>query len=100
MLDQIEKGLFAPLNVVEQHDDRRLLFQELAERPGDLVRRGPFVAAEERTDRRRSRRVGGQRAELLHDLDDGPVGDAGAVGRAASTNDTPVYSSKRFRDEA
>ena len=73
---------------------------ELAERPGNFVRRGPFVAAEERTNRRRSRRVGGQYAQLLHDLDDGPVGDAGAVGRAASTNDASVYSSKRFRDEA
>ena len=39
MLDEIEKRLLAPLNVVEQHHDRRLLFEELAERPGDLVRR-------------------------------------------------------------
>ena len=42
-LDQLEKRLLAPLEVVEDHDQRRLLLQQLPERPGDLVATRPDV---------------------------------------------------------
>ena len=41
MLDQVEERLLAPLDVVEDKDERRLLLEQLAERPGDLLRRRP-----------------------------------------------------------
>ena len=43
-LDQVEECLLAPLDVVEDDHERRLLLQQLAERPGDLVRAGADVA--------------------------------------------------------
>ena len=41
MLDQVEERLLAPLDVVEHDDERRLLLEQLAERPADLLRRRP-----------------------------------------------------------
>ena len=41
VLDQVEERLLAPLDVVEHDDERRLLLEQLAERPGDLLRRRP-----------------------------------------------------------
>ena len=87
-LDEIEERLLAPLEVVEADHERRLLLEQLAERPGDLVRARRTVAlAQQRPDRGRRLRVGGQRVELLHDLDDRPVGDPLAVGKAAAADD-------------
>ena len=37
MLDQVEERLLAPLDVVEQNNERRLLLQQLAKRPSDLL---------------------------------------------------------------
>ena len=44
VLDQVEEGLLAPLDVVEDDHERRLLFQQLAEGPADLLRRRPGIA--------------------------------------------------------
>ena len=41
MLDQVEERLLAPLDVVEHDDERRLLLEQLPERPGDLLREVP-----------------------------------------------------------
>ena len=90
-LDQIEERLVAPLEVVEDHDQRRLLLEQLPERPGDLVPARPDVRlAQERPDRRRRDRIRRQRCELLHDLDDRPVGDPLAVGQAAAPDDASL----------
>ena len=100
MLDQVEERLLAPLNVVEQDDERRLLLEQLAERPGDLLRRGaPVGLAEQRAKGRRGRRIGRERAELLHDLHHRPVGDPAAVGKTATANNPDVDRPERLRHE-
>ena len=38
-LDEVEEGLLAPLDVVEDDDERRLLLEQLAERPARSPRR-------------------------------------------------------------
>ena len=66
VLDQVEERLLAPLDVVEHDDERRLLLEQLAERPGDLLRRRPRLRLpQQRADRRRGGRIGRQRVELL-----------------------------------
>ena len=88
MLEQVEEGLLPPLDVVEDRDQRSLLFEQLADRPGDLLGRGGHVRlAEQRTDRRSGRLVRGLRVELLEDLDNRPIGDPLAVGEAAALDD-------------
>ena len=100
-LDQVEERLLAPLQVVEADDERRLLLEQLAERPRDLVRaRRPVALAEQRSQRGRGLLVGGQGVELLHDLDDRPVGDPLAVGEAAPADDACLDAVERLRDEA
>ena len=100
VLDQVEERLLAPLDVVEHDDERRLLLEQLAERPGDLLRRRARLRlAEQRTDRRRGRRIGRQHVELLHDLDDRPVGDPDPVGQAAAANDPRLDRGERLRRE-
>ena len=65
-LDEVEERLLAPLQVVEADDERRLLLEQLAERPGDLVRARRTVAlAEQRSHRGGGLLVGGQGVELL-----------------------------------
>ena len=41
VLDQVEEGLLAPLDIVEHHNEWRLLLEQLAERPADLLRHVP-----------------------------------------------------------
>ena len=87
MLDEVEEGLLTPLDVVEQHDERRRGLELLAERPRDLVRRAGGVALpEQRAQRRRGRRVGRQRAELLDHLDHREVADPLPVGETATVH--------------
>ena len=95
VLDQVEERRLAPVDVVEDDDERPLArsrLEQLAERPGDLLAgrrrtsRSPSrpriaVAA---TARPPSSRVGRDLRQLLDDLDDRPVGDALAVGQAAA----------------
>jgi hypothetical protein len=54
VLEQLEEDVLAPLNVVEDDDDRPLgrdRLEQLAERPRDLVRRRRATVPEERTER-------------------------------------------------
>ena len=92
VLDEVEERLLAPLDVVEDdHERRRLLLEQLAERPGDLLGGRRLLAlAEQRADRRRGGPVGRQRVELLEHLDHRPVGDPLAVGEAAAADDPSV----------
>src|SRR4029077_6923082 len=84
-------GLLAPLDVVEDDDERRLLLEQLPERPGDLLRRGSRLRlTQERTDRRRSVRIGRERVELLDHLHDRPVGDPDPVRKATAAHDPPL----------
>jgi hypothetical protein len=76
VVDQVEEGLLAPVHVVEDADERCALLEQLAEGPGDLLRRGGDLAlAEQRPERRRRGRIGGKRVQLLEYLDHWPVGD-------------------------
>ncbi len=97
MLDQVEERLLAPLDVVEDKDERRLLLEQLAERPGDLLRRRPRLRLpQQRTDRRRGGRIRGRRVELLQHLDDRPVGDPDPVGEAAAADDRRLDHRQRL----
>ncbi len=99
-LDEVEKRLLGPLNVVETDDERRLRLEQLPEPPGDLVGACERLGLpEQRADRRRGVRVVGPRVKLLHDLDHRPVGDALAVGEAAAAHDACVDLRQRLRDE-
>ena len=54
MLEEIEEDVLAPLDVVEDGDERRLgrdRLEQLAERPRDLVRRGRALASEDDVER-------------------------------------------------
>ena len=79
------------------HDQRRLLFEQLAERPGDLLRRGP-TSDSPSSERSAAAAAGsdGSTAELLHDLDHRPVADPRPVGQTASTNHPRLDRSQRF----
>ena len=55
--------------------------------------------SEQRADRRRRGRVGGERVELLDHLDHRPVGDPLAVGEAAAADDPRVDRGERLGDE-
>ena len=97
MLDQVEERLLAPLNVVEDKDERGLLLEQLAERPGDLLRRRPRLRLpQERADRRRGGRIRGRRVELLQHLHDRPVGDPRPVGQAAAADDRRLDHRQRL----
>ncbi len=107
VLDEVEEGLLAPLDVVEETDDRLLRgvgLEELAERPRDLVGcRGRVGLAEQPVERVADDLVDerGVVAELLHDLDHGPVGDALAVGEASPADDRGSFERlQELRDES
>src|SRR5262245_60298397 len=86
VLDEIEQRLLGPVQVVEDADERlrlRLLLEQLAKAPGDLLgARGKLRLAEQRPQW--PRRVALQRPELLQNLNDRPVRDPLAVGEAAA----------------
>ena len=66
----------------------------------DLLRRGALIGlAEQRAERRRRRRIGRERAQLLHHLDHRPVGDPVPVGEAAAANNPRVDRAERLRHE-
>ena len=103
MLDQVEKRLLAPLDVVEHRDERplgRSVLQRLAERPRDVLRRRWRLAlAEQRADRRGGGLLDGQQVELLQHLDHRPVRDPLAVGKAAATDDRRLDRGQKLRRE-
>ena len=99
VLDQVEKRLLAPLDVVEHHDERPLggsLLQRLAKGPRDVLRR--VVASSRRaasgsTPRRPPRGAAGRAAS---DLDHRPVRDPLAVGKAAAADDRRLDRGQRL----
>jgi hypothetical protein len=96
-LDKVQEGLLRPLDVVEQHHQRCLLLEQLAEGPGDLLgARCPVALAQQRADRRRGRRVGGKGLQLLEHLHHRPVGDAVAVGKAAAADRATIDRRQRL----
>ena len=63
MLDEIEQRLLPPVQVVEHADERlllRFLLEQLAEAPGDLVRRCAHLRFPEQRAQRRGRIALGQ----------------------------------------
>ena len=98
--DEIDERVLGPLDVVEHGDERSLLFEQLAKRPGDLLGARCLVAlAEQGADRRGGDGVGGKRAELFDHLDNGPVRDSLAVGEAAAVDDPGIDRRERLDDE-
>ena len=84
-LDQVEERLVTPLDVIEDTDERRLLLEQLAERPGDLVPARPDIRlAQQRTDRRSGDRLRRQNGQLLDHLHHRPVGDPFPVRQTAT----------------
>ena len=89
VLDQVEEGLLAPLDVVEEADERLPAPRAACGTP----RRSPLPrsarpsrrGASGSRPRRRDRR---QRVQLLDHLDHRPVGDPLAVGEAAAADDS------------
>ncbi len=108
VLEQIEEDVLAPLDVVEDGDERPLgrdRLEQLAERPRDLVRRGRAArlrgAHVERLGRNgielEPRPL---RLELLQHLHDRPVGDPLPVREAAAADDRRVGGGQELRREA
>jgi hypothetical protein len=91
VLDQVEEGLLAPVQVVEDAHDRLLGgrgLELLAEGPGDLLaRRDELSAAAQCPDRLSCRSVQVRLRKLLQHLHHRPVGDALAVRQAAPASD-------------
>ena len=94
MLDEIEVRVLAPLDVVEDADQRTFggnPFEQAPERPRDLLagaRDG--LVAEKRPDRICAVFVERGRRQLLRDFDNRPVGDALAVREATPSHDERV----------
>ena len=101
VLDQVAERPLAPLDVVEDDDQRplrRSLLQGLAESPGDLLGRCRGLAlAEERVDRGGGDLVRGQQVELLQDLHHRPVGDPLPVREAAAVDDPRLDRGQELR---
>ena len=107
VLDELEEDVFAPLDVVEEADERLdegTRFEQLAKRPGDLIRRGcgdvliPEHDVECVLRGLVRERIGA--TELLQNLDDGPVRDALAVGETVTLHDSHVTErAKELVDE-
>ena len=101
LLDQVEERLLAPVDVVEDDDERSLggcLLERLAERPRDLLRPSSRVSsrrAASGSPPRPPRRPAARRA--AQHLDDRPVGDALAVGQAAAAHDPRVDRREQLR---
>jgi hypothetical protein len=103
VLDEIEQCLLGPVQIVEHAHHRtllRVLLDELAEAPGDLLRRRRGLRLAEQRAKRHGRNALRQCVELLHDLDHGPVGDALAVRETAATHDGGVDAGEKLRGKA
>jgi hypothetical protein len=106
VLDQLEEGLLAPLDVVEDAEQRFLRgfrFEELPESPRDLVgRRRPVSLSEHGLEGLPGGGLdeGVCVGDLLDDLDDRPVGDSVTVGEAPAAHDRrPVDRRQELRDQ-
>ena len=106
VLDQLEEGLLAPLDVVEDAEQRFLCgfrFEELPESPRDLVGcRRPVSLSQHGLERLPGGGLdeGVRVRDLLDDLDDRPVGDPVAVGETPAAHDRrPVDRRQELRDQ-
>ena len=103
MLDEVKEVLLAPLDVVEDDNERpfhRGVLERLAECPGDLLRgRHHLRLAEQRADRDTSDPLRRRHVELLEYLDNRPVGDPLAVGQAAAADDGRLDRSQSLSDQ-
>ena len=100
MFDQVEEGLLAPLDVVEHDNEWRLLLEQLAKGPADLLRRRPDIRlAQQRTERRRRSRIGRHHVELFDHFDDRPVGDPCPVRQTATPHHPRHDRRQRLRRE-
>ncbi len=100
-LDEVEEGLLRPLDVVEQHYQRCLFFEQLPEGPGDLLgARCRLALPQQRADRRRGRSVGGKDVQLFQHLHQRPVRDALAVGKAAAADGATIDQCQRLCHQA
>ena len=101
MLDEIEERRLAPVRVVEQNDERLLRgvrLEQLAEGPGDLLRRARRRAVAQDRRQRAGHAVLG--CQLLDDLGHRPVADPLAVGETAPSHDLgAVESGQELLDE-
>ena len=92
VLDQVEERRLAPVDVVEDDDERAARRPRASSslRKAQAIssrRAAAGVVAEQRARAARPRSARLAPRELLHDLDDRPVGDALAVGEAAAADD-------------
>ena len=102
MLDEVEERRRGPVQVVEHADDRtilRLLFDQLAKAPGDLLCGGRQLGLSEQRPERRGSIAFWKRPELLHDLDHGPIRDLFSVRQAPPSHDASIDRSEEFRRE-
>src|SRR6185437_1134461 len=104
-LDEVEKRLLGPVQVVPDDDQRTLLRRLLEQAPDgerDLLLGGRSFAAEQRVERTRDSflELALLRPELLHDLDERPVRNALAVRQAASPNDGRIDTPQELGRQA
>ena len=101
MLDQVEEGRLAPVQVVEDHHDGPLgrpSLEQLAKGPRDLLRGASGGVVAEYRGERTDRLAG--RDELLHDFGDRPVADPFAVGETAAADDRRVHAAEELLRES
>jgi len=89
VLDQVEQRLLCPVQIVQHHYEwlyPRLLLEQLAEPPGDLLGRQLLARLGEHRSNRSSRVAFRQRPELRQDLHHGPVCDSVPVGETTAAD--------------
>ncbi|HEY7208343.1 MAG TPA: hypothetical protein VH416_08875 [Gaiellaceae bacterium] len=100
LLYKVEERLFAPMQIVEHTNQRRVLrflLEQLEERPGDLLCARPRLdLPEQRTNRGCGRLVLGQRIELLDDLHYRPVRDPLAIRQTTSAHHPRLQPGKKL----
>ena len=97
LLDQVEERLLAPLDVVEDADERRACSSSSL-RKAQAISSADVPSsrlAEQRAERGRGSRIGGKRVQLLQHLDHRPVGDPLAVGEAAAARRSRASTAAR-----
>jgi hypothetical protein len=101
MLEQVEKRFLAPLEVVDNDDQRRRLFKKLAKGPGDVLCRDTIGRrTEQRVDCVLGIWVVREDIELSGDFDHRRVGDALPIGEAPPLDNARVKVGDHLGHEA